>query len=95
MFDLPQPLLRQLLTVKNTNPERLSTMEIDIVNRIRHCSLCDGFWVKRLRGEPPRCPKCHKRGWDRPLITAMLTSLRPTTTPTPGAIGNLPPGGNL
>lgn len=72
MFDLPKPILKQLLSVKNTHPERLSHSELTIADRIVHCALCDNFWVRRKQKIPERCPACHRRDWDRPLITAML-----------------------
>lgn len=74
MFDLPKSILKQLLTLKNTAPERLSAQEMELVERIVHCTLCDNFWVRRKQKLPERCPSCHKRGWDRPLITAMVLS---------------------
>ena len=83
MFDLPQTLLKQLLTYRNTNPDRLSPEEIQIANRVCHCTFCDSYWVRRKTQIPARCPKCHKVGWDRPLIQAMLAALQPTTNPPP------------
>lgn len=74
MFDLPKPLLKQLLTLKNASPERLSNSELEIAARIRHCVQCDNYWVRRKTREPERCPACHARNWDRPLITAMLAA---------------------
>lgn len=74
MFDLPKSVLKQLLTLRNTAPERLSQQELELVERIVHCTLCDNFWVRRKQKLPERCPLCHKRGWDRPLITAMVMS---------------------
>jgi hypothetical protein len=72
MFSIPQDVLKQLLSVKNTTPERLSNHELAIAARICHCTLCDSLWCRRPKGIPDRCPKCHKRGWDRPLLSAML-----------------------
>ena len=80
MFDLPQTILNRLLTIKNLTPERLSNDEMQIAARVCHCTLCDSFWVRRLKVSPPRCPNCHKRGWDRPLLTAMMQGYPPTNT---------------
>lgn len=74
MFDLAKGILKQLLTLRNTAPERLSAQEMELVQRIVHCTLCGNFWVRRKQKLPERCPACHKRGWDRPLITAMVMS---------------------
>lgn len=79
MFDAPKDVLRKLLSFKNTTPERLSVSEMAIANRIEHCTLCDNFWVRRKNKIPDRCPCCHKRGWDRPLLHAMLAQSTPTT----------------
>ena len=79
MFSIPQDVLKQLLSTKNTTPERLSNQEIEIAARIMHCTLCGELWVRRKKSVPERCPKCHHRGWDRPLLTAMLTAQQPTT----------------
>lgn len=81
MFDLPKDVLSKLLTYRNTAPERLSASEMAIAMRIVHCTLCDNFWVRRKTKLPDRCPLCHKRGWDRPLLQAMLDQARPTTQP--------------
>lgn len=81
MYDLPQDILSKLLTHRNTTPERLSASEKEIAERIAHCTLCDNFWVRRKGKLPDRCPRCHKRGWDRPLLTAMLAAKPSTTLP--------------
>lgn len=74
MFDLPKPILRQLLTAYNTRKDTLTPSEQMLAARIRLCTLCDNIWVKRKDSEPLRCPGCHKYGWDRPLINAMLAA---------------------
>jgi hypothetical protein len=96
VFDLPKPLLKQLLTFKNTAPERLSNSELEIAGRICHCTRCDNYWVRRKHKQPDRCPACHARDWDRPLIAAMLAAdgashpAAQKSTPNPP-----PPGGQL
>ena len=72
MFSLSQVVLRQVLSLKNTTPERLSAQETQIAERICHCVICDALWVRNPKRIPDRCPKCHKRGWDRPMLSAMV-----------------------
>jgi predicted Zn-ribbon and HTH transcriptional regulator len=74
MFAFPQTVLRQLLSAKLNTPERLSHQEREITDRICHCVLCDMLWIRRKTNIPDRCPKCHKRAWDRPLLSAMLAA---------------------
>lgn len=83
MFSIPQTVLKQLLSMKNTTPERLSQQETEIATRIMHCTLCDSLWIRRKRLIPDRCPKCHKRGWDRPLLAAMLSASTLSPQPQP------------
>jgi hypothetical protein len=77
-YQIPQTVLAQLLTMKNTAPERLSHDEAELSTRICRCSLCAYLWIRRLAQIPDRCPKCHKRGWDRPFLNALLAA-KPTT----------------
>lgn len=72
MFNYPQDLLKELLTAFKQAPERLTSGETSIAARICYCGLCTYLWVKRKGKEPTRCPKCHKPGWNRPLISALL-----------------------
>jgi hypothetical protein len=88
VFDLPKDILKKLLSYATTAPERLSASEKAIAARICHCVLCDNFWVRRKGKPPDRCPKCHKRGWDRPLLDAMMHDSRSTTPPGPSQGGN-------
>ena len=74
MFDLPKPILLQLLTAYNTRKETLTPSEQMLASRIRLCCICTYIWVTRKRNDPKRCPHCHKHGWDRPLINAMLAA---------------------
>lgn len=73
-FDYPKTILSKLLTHFKHSPERLSSQELDLAARVCHCTLCDNFWVRRFKKDPARCPECHKRGWNRPLLTEMLAA---------------------
>jgi len=77
VYDLPQPILLQLLTTLKTAPERLSASETEIAKRICICSVCTRLWVRRKAKLPDRCPGCHRRDWDRPLIAALLRAQPP------------------
>jgi len=81
VYSFPQTVLAALLAMKNTSPERLSNSEMSIASRICHCTECDYFWVRNVRKFPDRCPHCHKRDWDRPILRAMLGQQPLTTTP--------------
>lgn len=93
MFDLPQNILNQLLTMRNTAPDRLSPEETAIAVRICRCVHCDSLWVRRKTQRPTRCPKCHKIGWDRPYIKALLAALPITTNPPRDASKKEPTNG--
>ena len=43
MFSITQTVLSQLLAINNTTPERLSTHEAAIAQRICHCALCNNL----------------------------------------------------
>jgi len=90
-FELPQTVLAQLLSMKNTAPERLSHDETELAARICRCSLCAYLWVRRLTRIPDRCPKCHKRGWDRPFLNALLGASTPTPTDPALSSTKIPP----
>ncbi len=79
MFDLPKSILRKLLNVYLTQPTRLSPSEAEICRRIVICSFCDNIWVRRAKKVPDRCAKCHRRGWDRPLLELMRAQDAATT----------------
>ena len=79
MFSFTQDVLTQLLSIKNTSPERLSEHERKICDRICHCTQCTYLWIRKFTRLPERCPNCHARDWDRPLITAMLTTAKAST----------------
>jgi hypothetical protein len=72
MFDVPKSILRKMLNVYHSHPEQLSTHEQAICERIVICSLCDNVWVRRAKKVPDRCPACHRRAWDRPLLEALM-----------------------
>jgi predicted Zn-ribbon and HTH transcriptional regulator len=76
MFYVTQDVLAQVLSIKSTTPERLSTHELAIANRICHCTVCNWLWVRRKSTFPERCPSCHSRAWDRPLISAMMAAAK-------------------
>lgn len=73
MQSYSQHILSKLLTARNTKPESLTATELGIANRIELCTLCTYLWVNRKRKKPQRCPNCHKRAWDRPLINLLLS----------------------
>ncbi len=79
-YDLPQDVLKTILTTKHTAPERLSPQETAIAERICYCVLCHAMWVRRKSFLPRRCPKCFKPGWDRPFINALMDARRTTLT---------------
>ena len=79
MYSMPQTVLSAVLTIKNTTPERLSTSERSIADRICHCTECNYLWVRNPGKLPNRCPHCHRRDWDRPLLTALVAQSAHTT----------------
>jgi len=86
-YEMPQTVLAQLLTMKNTSPERLSHDESELSARICRCSLCAYLWIRRLAAIPDRCPRCHKRGWDRPFLNALLGATTHTPSDQPPSSG--------
>lgn len=86
MFSITQTVLSQLLAINNTTPERLSTHEAAIAQRICHCALCNNLWIHRVTKIPDRCPACHQRAWDRPLLTAMILADKTTSTRHPSQV---------
>ena len=79
---LPQPVLSQLLRLYCEAKERLSGSEQGLAARICSCTLCHFYWVRRKSQVPLRCPSCHKRGWDRPMLTALLAANLPPQVQT-------------
>ena len=73
----PQTVLQQLLKLLNADKDRLSTSERSFTERICFCVACNWYWVRRFRVLPARCPHCHSRSWDRPLLAALLNAERP------------------
>ena len=87
MFDIPKSVLRKMLNVYHTQPAQLTESELVICKRIVVCSLCDNIWVRRKKLIPDRCAKCHRRGWDRPLLEALIAA-----SPHPKDDGETPKG---
>ena len=81
MFDMPKAVLLKLLTVLHTAPQQLTATERALAERICHCCLCDALWIRRKKKTPERCVNCHKRGWDRPLLEALLAAIPKPTHP--------------
>jgi uncharacterized paraquat-inducible protein A len=71
-FELPPTVLLKLRNLFRSNPLQLTATESAIAQRIETCSACEYVWYRRLKKRPQRCPKCHSRAWDRPLIAALL-----------------------
>lgn len=93
MFSLAQTVLAQLVTARNTAPERLSESEMTLAKRICHCVKCGAFWVRMKTKLPERCPKCHSREWDRPFLTALVNASASTTAPHPASSTKTTEGG--
>jgi hypothetical protein len=79
VFSYSQPVLKALLTLKNTNPGALSTSERDIADRICFCSECSYLWIRNAKRIPERCPHCHKRNWDRATLSLLVAQDRNNT----------------
>ena len=69
---LPQAVLNQVLDTYRSRPDTMTDGERLFADRIRSCCLCFHKWVLRSRKDPTRCPKCQKRGWNRPLVNAFI-----------------------
>ena len=72
--DLPQHVLRQVLNTALTNPNTMTESELTFSKRICSCSLCTHLWVRRKKDFPDKCPACHRRGWNRPMINALIAA---------------------
>ena len=94
MFDLPKSILAQLLAAYNTRKDTLTSDEQKLAARICFCTLCQYLWVRRLSQEPDRCPNCHRRGWNMPLVNAMLNREPDTLTGHPIGRRELPEAPN-
>jgi predicted Zn-ribbon and HTH transcriptional regulator len=77
-FELPQAVLRKLRELYKSNPLQLSDTEKHIGERIEICSACNYCWYRRAKKRPERCPNCHSRAWDRPLVAALVDAHRAT-----------------
>jgi len=86
--DLPQNVLRQVLNNALTNPNTMTGTEIAFAKRICSCSLCTHLWVRRTEEPPDRCPGCHRRGWNRPMINALIAANTNTDARTTQALKN-------
>jgi hypothetical protein len=72
--DLPQSALKTVLNTALSNPNSMTSSELSFARRICLCSLCDWLWVRRGFQEPERCPHCNRRGWNRPLLNALIAA---------------------
>jgi predicted Zn-ribbon and HTH transcriptional regulator len=97
-FELPEAVLRKLLNIFRSNPLQLTETEQNIAKRVEICSACNAVWFRRAKKKPERCPRCHKRAWDRPFIAALEEAHRAThpnepetPPPTPHARPGRPP----
>ena len=79
--DLPQTVLRQVLSQAQTRANTMTTDELRFAARICDCSICSHLWVKRKPQNPARCPACHSTAWNRPMINAMARADEITTKP--------------
>src|SRR5208337_4868436 len=79
VFSYSQPVLKALLTLKNTNPGALSPSEREIADRVCMCSECAYLWVRSTKKIPERCPHCHRRNWDRPTLALLVAEDRNST----------------
>ena len=88
-FELAQPVLRKLRELYKSNPLQMSDTEKHIGDRIEICSGCNYCWYRRAKKRPERCPNCHSRAWDRPLIAALVEAHKAThvDAPTPSRPG--------
>ena len=77
-FEPPTEVLRKLRNLYKSNPLQLSDTEKRIGERIEICSNCDYCWYRRARKKPERCPRCHTRAWDRPLVAALVEAHKAT-----------------
>jgi len=82
-FELPQTVLRKIRELYKANPLQMSSTEQHIGERIEICSTCNWCWYRRAKKKPERCPHCHSRAWDRPLIAALLEAHKVTNVDTP------------
>lgn len=78
-YELPNSVLRKLKNLFASNPLQLSETEQNMARRIEVCSNCDAVWFRRAKRKPARCPKCHSRSWDRPLVAALVEAYKTTT----------------
>jgi rubrerythrin len=66
--NLPQTVLRTVLSRAQTQPNTLTVEELRFAARIRLCTPCGHLWVQRGKVPPRRCPSCHSTQWNLPSI---------------------------
>lgn len=71
-WHLPSNILSALRTRYETDPNKLTAQEIELVRRTCRCNRCGHIWLSRRRKRPLRCIKCHAYRWDTPLLDAIL-----------------------
>ena len=53
--------------------KKLEDYLIDVKKKGYRCLKCDYEWIPRKKnGKPQTCPKCKKRGWDKPKKIRLL-----------------------
>lgn len=68
--NLPQSVLKQLLSQAQTRAGTLTNGELAFAKRICQCCNCDHLWVRRGEKEPRRCPSCFSTQWNLPTLRA-------------------------
>ena len=76
--NLPQSVLRQILSQAQTRANTLSSAELAFAKRICDCCACGHLWIKRGDKEPRKCPKCFSTQWNLPTLRAFAQA-EPTT----------------
>jgi protein-arginine kinase activator protein McsA len=69
--NLPQSVLRQVLSAAMTRMNTLTNSEIAFAKRIQQCCNCNHLWVQRGETTPRRCPACFSTQWNLPTIRAL------------------------
>ena len=82
-FELPDTVLRKLKNLFASNPLQLSETEQRLAARVEVCSACNCVWFRRAKRKPDRCPRCHSRSWDRPLVAALVEAHKTAPAPAP------------
>jgi predicted Zn-ribbon and HTH transcriptional regulator len=82
-WNLPIQALKALYTLYHTTPETLTKQELELAQRVKHCSYCDRWWLRRRSKEPARCPFCHKWRYDTPTLDKLVREAETLTTNEP------------